>query len=274
MDSLTCLNALPFELKKEIFSRYAKSISCCTGVEVLRGPPTAEKAEYIVPNTFLAWDIYVDGQREFRHGAPPTYFMRHIQWAHDNINNGTIRIGRGILFINAFSLLRYGSRETILAKKALMINLQMGICPLIIFKIWGKDDFSSSFTCVPYHLFFEHFGKIMVTNPLNLEIAYDHYDLPRSVWDRARITARDFGRNPIFFVNHLTERQAHVNWGNDLSPNDLSRDPSWYNQEDDGVPLTLDKVYIGGYNVQYNGMTPIANCTNWDVVPFNIYIPN
>ena len=269
---LSNLHTLPIELRKEIFQRYAKSKSCCIGLEVLRGPPTAQVAEYLVPNTFLAWDIYVDGQPEFRHGAPQGYFVHHVQWAREQVQNGNIRIGKSILYIDAFELLRRGSRQTILAKKALMLNMRLGVCPLVIFKIWDKIDFLTAFSCVPYSFFFEHFGKILATNPLGIQILYDHYDRPRCVWDRARITHRDFGTNPIFFVDHLTERQAHVNWENDIAPYDISRGPSWYEQRDDD-DLTLDRTEGLGYGVHFRNMAPIADCNNWDVSPNHICIP-
>ena len=272
-DVLTHAHELPAEILKDIFGRLVKTINCCMGIEIFRGPPQSTKADYMAPNTFIGWDMYVEGQPEFRYGAPDGYFMNNIEWAREHITSGDIRIERNILFIDAYNLLRYGSRETILAKKALMLNLQLGVCPLIIFKVWNKEDFCSAFSCVPHRLFYNHFGKILQTNPLGLQIAYDQNDQPRHVWDRTRIAMRQFGRNPIFLVNHLTERQAHVNWENDFSPEDTSHSSAWYEAEDNGGRLTLDRWNVGGYYYTFNDTTPVAECKNWDVVPNQIYIP-
>ena len=250
---LTRLHTLPIEIRKKIFSLYVRSDSCCTGIEVKRGPPNAEQVDYLVPNTFLSWDSYVDGQREFRHGSPVGYFLRPIQWARDKIQNGDIKIGRDVLYIDAHSLIRYGSRETILAKKALMINLQIGACPLVIFRIWHKMGFLATFSCTPYQQFYKHFGKILATNPLGIEVVYDQYDRPRCVWDYARVSTPEFCNNPLFFVNNLTERQAHVNWENKISPpDDILRGLLWYEEEDDGGRFPLDKINKEtGYNSHF-----------------------
>ena len=195
--------------------------------------------------------------------------MGNIKWAKENLHNGSISIGRSILFIDAYTLLGHGSRDTILAKKALMLNLQLGVCSLIIFKIWDRVDFFTTFSCVPYQMFFKHFGKTIASNPLGLKVCYDLYDQPRCVWDKAKITTRDFGRNPIFLSNHLTERRAYLQHFFDIRGRDILREP--YPQEDDDA-FTLDWINLGGYNNAFKDMSPIAECTNWDMTPKCIYI--
>ena len=96
---LVHMEELPIEIKKNIFHRYVKSTKCCIGIEITRNLPSGKQIDHMVPNTFLTWEIYVDGQPEFRHEAPPGYFMENIKWAKDNLHNGSISIGRNILFI-------------------------------------------------------------------------------------------------------------------------------------------------------------------------------
>ena len=65
MSLLQRMHELPFDFIKDTFFRYANVITCCTGVEVSRQVANREEVDCIVPNTFLAWETYVDGQPEF-----------------------------------------------------------------------------------------------------------------------------------------------------------------------------------------------------------------
>ncbi len=78
--------------------------------------------------------------------------------------------------------------------------------------------------------------------------------IPSCVWDYARVSTPEFCNNPLFFVDNLTERQAHVNWENKITPpDDISRGPLWYEEEDDGGRFPLDKINRGiGYYRTYS----------------------
>ena len=267
MSLLQRMHELPFDFVKDTFFRYANVITCCTGVEVSKRVADREEVDCIVPNIFLAWETYVDGQPEFTNGPPMEYLGQNIEWARHMLTEGQIQIRRHVLFIDAYNLLRFPCRETILAKKALLINLHFGICPLVVFKIWDRVDFSSTFSCVPVEMFHRQFGRILHNNPLRVEIAIDQYEKPRNVWDKARTTTPRFGINPIFLVDNLSERQAYVNWLYDLPSTDTSRSLQWYEQSDIGARRSLEHIPGQRNRKRYEGVKSIAGCKDWEAYP-------
>lgn len=270
---LNRLGELPFEFGRNVFLQYASGMYACTGLEVTRKFSDKEVADYLVPNSYDAWELYMDAQPEVKSAEFWEKYTGYFQGARDMLARGEIRVNRHVLYIDAYELLKRPSRETLSARKLLMLNQRHGFCEVVVFKLW--EQLENTISSPPQFIFNKVFGSILRTNPRNVQILYDRYHAPKCIWDRQKINQGRYLGHHIFFQEHLTERQAYVSWRNELPHYDLTRSAEWYEQNDTwNTPITKDEMNpLITQNEYLDPSHSIAGCKNWNFGPIPIYIP-